>query len=279
MKDFFSTGAGKEAFGQWQSIAIGASIELEKEIVAIAKEVTKSGDISGEQEIVYSWAERNPIKSLQFIRKSTTALFAEVLGETSMSVTSAAFSMAENVAELSSRLNAYARFLPMQARWQVEYMAQNFIKPEDLESGLDDFSTIAQSTERAVDIIEQLPQLVQNERVSLLKEIDRQRISSMKDLINERMAVLDMIQTERIAIIAELRKERTGVMEELRKERVEIIKELDDLTYKALTETSSQLKEVVDHFFLCLIQVMAVVIVLGLAALFIFRRKGAVKSP
>jgi hypothetical protein len=275
MKNYFSQGSGKEAFGQWQSIALEASRQLESEIEAIAKEVTKTGDISGGQEAVNSWAEKNPIENLQFTRKSTTALFAEVLGGASLGISSAAFSMVESIIVLSNRMNAYATSIPKQARWQAEYILNKYLKREDLERGLDDFSAIAKSTERAVDIVEQTPELIQNERIALLKEINRQRIASMNDLTHERIAILDMMQAERIAVIEELRKERIAIMADVRKERIETMKDIENLATSTLSETSVHMKEVVDHFFLRLIQVLAVLVVLGFVVLLIFRRKGA----
>jgi hypothetical protein len=183
--------------------------------------------------------------------------------------------LAESIVILSNRLNAYARALPKQGRWQAEYMINEYLKRENLERGLADFSAIAKSTERAVDIVEQTPELIQNERIALLKEINRQRIASMNDLTHERIAILDMMQAERIAVIEELRKERIAIMADVRKERIETMKDIENLATSTLSETSVHMKEVVDHFFLRLIQVLAVLVVLGFVVLLIFRRKGA----
>lgn len=262
MREYFIEGAGKDAFGDWQAIAVDASELLESEIIAIAREVTSSGDISKGQDLVNSWASENPIESPLFIRRSTTELFASVMGETKFSLSSTVFTVAESIIFISNRMNSYLDFLPKQGRWQVEYLTSKFVQREDIDAGLENFSSIAGSTERAVDMTEKIPEIIQNERIALLREINRQRVATLNELKNERMVILDSMQKERIA-----------VLEALREERIETLKAFEDMTSEAIDESSVRMMELMDHFFLRVIQVMAVLLILGFVALLILRKK------
>lgn len=262
MREYFIEGAGKDAFGDWQTIAVDASELLESEIIAIAKKVTRSGDISKGQDFVDFWASENPIESPLFTRRSTTELFASVMAETKFSLSSTVFTVAESIIFISNRMNSYLDFLPKQGRWQVEFLTNKLVQHEDIDTGLENFSSMAGSTERAVDMAEQVPEIIQNERIALLKEMDRQRIATLDELKNERMAILDSMQKERIA-----------VLEALREERIETLKAFEDMTSKAIDESSAHIKELMDHFFLRVIQVLAVLVILGFVALLILRKK------
>lgn len=119
---------------------------------------------------------------------------------------------------------------------------------------------------QVVNIAEKTPQLIENEHISLMIEMDRQRIATMAQLTNERLAVLEMIQEERIAVIDALREERIATM-----------KAFGNMTAKAIEESTSQMKALMDHFFLRLIQILAILVLLGFIALF-FRKRSHTKN-
>jgi hypothetical protein len=56
------------------------------------------------------------------------------------------------------------------------------------------------------------------------------------------------------------------------------MKTFEDMTANAIEESTSQMKVLMDHFFLRFIQVLAVVGVLGFIALLIMRRKSNPKQ-
>jgi hypothetical protein len=51
------------------------------------------------------------------------------------------------------------------------------------------------------------------------------------------------------------------------------MKTFEDMTANAIAESTTQMNALMDHFFLRLIQVLAVLVVLGFIALLIFRKR------
>lgn len=57
------------------------------------------------------------------------------------------------------------------------------------------------------------------------------------------------------------------------------MKAFEDMAANAIEESTNQMKELMDHFFLRLIQVLAVLVVLGFVALLIFRKRSNQSHP
>ena len=81
MGDFFTTGAGRDAFGPLQSIAVEASEALERAVGEVIASVTVSGDAPWGERTVRAWADSHPITSMEFLRETTASEFADVLGQ------------------------------------------------------------------------------------------------------------------------------------------------------------------------------------------------------
>jgi hypothetical protein len=73
MRHFFTTGAGRNAFGPLQSIAVEASEALERAVGEVVASVTVSGDAPEGEQIVRAWEDSHPITSMEFLRETTAS--------------------------------------------------------------------------------------------------------------------------------------------------------------------------------------------------------------
>jgi hypothetical protein len=257
MKLYFEKGRGKDLFGEFQGVAVQASDTLYKDLIGIGRNLTPGRDISEGLKLIEDFAEQNPISSSYFIRRSTIPLIYNIQNITNVSFKSLAEGMAQSLDELSTRLNAYTEILPKQARWQAEYLLNNALTNPELTGRLD---SLAYLLERSVLVVESTPEL-----------IDDQRSTLMRELRGERIAVLQAISQERIAVLEEIRKERAIVMQELSDEitiqRDASFKELNSLTGQSIDQSFNNLENIVDTIFwrtVVLLFIFLVIIVIGI---------------
>ena len=136
-------------------------------------------------------------------------------------------------------------------------MLNNELTKLELTGRLDSLTHLL---ERSVVVVESTPEL-----------IDDQRSTLMKELRGERIAVLQAIQQERIAVLDEIRKERAIVMQELSDEitiqREASFKELNSLTGQSIDQSFNNLENIVDTIFwrtVVLLFIFLVVIGIGI---------------
>lgn len=257
MKIYYEKGTGKDLFGEFQDIAVRASDSLYKDLMEIARNLVPDRDISAGIKMIEDFAEQNPINSSYFIRRSTIPLMSNIQKAEKVSFKSLAEGMAQSLDELSTRINAYTEILPKQVRWQAEYLLNNALTNPELTGRLDSLTYLL---ERSVLVVESTPEL-----------IDDQRSTLMQELRAERIAVLQAIKQERIAVLDEIRKERAIVMQllsdEITLQREASFQELNSLTGQSIDLSFNNLENIVDTIFwrtVVLLFILLVVIVIGI---------------
>lgn len=257
MKLYYEKGAGKDLFGEFQGIAIRASDALYKHLMEIGRDLAPDRDISEGVKLIEDFAEQNPINSSYFIRRSTLPLMSSIQEVEKVSFKSLAEGMAQSLDELSTRINAYTEILPKQVRWQAEYLLNNALTNPELTGRLDSLTYLL---ERSVLVVESTPEL-----------IDEQRSTLMKELRGERIAVLQAIKQERIVVLDEIRKERAIVMQllsdEITLQREASFQELNSLTGQSIDLSFNNIENIVDTIFwrtVVLLFIFLVVIVIGI---------------
>jgi hypothetical protein len=257
MKLYFEKGAGKDLFGEFQGIAIRASDALYKDLMEIANNLTPGRNISEGIKLIEDFAEQNPINSSYFIRRSTLPLMVSIQEVEKVSFKSLAEGMAQSLDELSTRINAYTEILPKQVRWQAEYLLNNALNNPELTGRLDSLTYLL---ERSVLVVESTPEL-----------IDEQRSTLMQELRGERIAVLQAIRQERIAVLDEISKERAIVMQllsdEITLQREASFQELNSLAGQSIDLSFNNLENIVDTIFwrtVVLLFIFLVVVVIGI---------------
>lgn len=266
MVQYFTVGAGKEAFGEWQPIAIDVSRRLEAKAIEIVSAFTGKPDVPKGRELVDDWVAKHPIKSPLFTRESALVVLPEAIEEHKRGTLDAVGSLEENVRNLSNRLPIYLEHLPRQARWEAELLVHDMGGTEGIEGALENFGTLVESVERAVAVVERVPEIVTQERNVALKTIQKEREALIEAIGEERVATIDELRKERIAILDAIRQERIAALEALRQERMATMKELEAITIKAIKESSTPMEGFVDRVF----QRLTPLVVAFVAALFVF---------
>lgn len=178
MYNFFETGAGAQAFGKWQSIAIDGLEKYSLELDKTMRDLTVSGDITVTQEGIQVWADENPMEDFYFQRASTAAVFDTLLYDERRGLFDATGLIADGMSDLSGRMNILMEYMPRQARWQAEYLL------------------LVESSKLMNTVIDSL----QFQLNALLDSIDMQRIATLVHLQNERIILTDFLDAERIVL-------------------------------------------------------------------------------
>ena len=174
-----------------------------------------------------------------------------------VSFKSLAEGMAQSLDELSTRINAYTEILPKQARWQAEYLLSNALTNPELTGRLDSLTYLL---ERSVLVVESTPELIDDQRSTLMKELKGERITILHAIKEERMAVLDEIIKERAIVMQQL-------SDEITLQREASFKELNSLTVQSIDLSFNNLENIVDTIFwrtVVLLFIFLVVIVVGI---------------
>ncbi|UCH85370.1 MAG: hypothetical protein JSW50_06700 [Candidatus Latescibacterota bacterium] len=242
MTQYLSEGAGKDLFGEWQPIAIEASKQLETDVIAIGMLAARD-DMTDGIEFIAGWVEKYPITSPTFTRESTIAHWAAYTAEEGKGGFAAIASFEESLSDLSERMRIYGAHIPRLAQWQAELLFAEISDRQDVTQFKDDVSSVEQSVQDVRDVFVDFPGIIEQERVALFKELDI-RIARLTELLEkERMTIMDGATDERIA-----------VLDALHKERVDVMSEISELMQATMTESRRPLTEVIDHFFLRLVQ-------------------------
>jgi hypothetical protein len=228
MQDFFSSGAGAEAFGPFQAEVVAVCNGLVERILMIRDSVRTGDDAmsSTESEIIEPWIAAHPIADFSFNRESAIAPFSKYAREGASTFQSVS-NINEQITLLTNMLRMALANMPKQVQWEAALILQELAKPEEIAGLLADVGRITDAVERAVDVAEQVPDLVQEEREVVLREMDRQRTLLVDVLASERQAVLEAISKERTEILLAVDFEREQVLKTIADERAKVIENVD----------------------------------------------------
>lgn len=231
MRDYFARGAGADAFGDRQGIALEVSDSMEKELVAIAALALGEAGVALAREDVYAWARDHAVRSHFFIRDSVIPLVAEVMAGGKKGWTAGFESLEESVQELRMRLTIYTDIIPRQVHWQLELASIGLMEVNDIQAAFKDISELGVGLDRM--------------ETSLGGGFER-TAASIDDVDNSISGGFDRLGDQ---IVGGIRNERlealAGLSSDMEPVLANLSKILDDgaLTYEART------KAVVDYIF------------------------------
>ncbi len=260
MRDFFTTGAGRDAFGPLQSIAVEASEALERAVGEVIASVTVSGDAPWGERTVRAWADSHPITSMEFLRETTASEFADVLGQDQAGGLAVLGNLAMQATDLSERLKYYAAAMPKQIRWQSELVLLELLDEADIKEFLGNVESIDRSALRLADFADTVPALVGDQAAFAIDALSDELLASLREVDRQRIETLDALTRERIA-----------VMEQLDNERIAMMEQLAALADSTIRRTPGTLNDVVDHAFVRALQLLALLLVGVLLAAFLIR--------
>jgi hypothetical protein len=274
MRDYFTSGAGRDLFGEHQYLAIEAVQFLEKEI-------QRARDLTGQKvdpeldTAVIQFAADYPLDNPYFFRRSALERLAKYMGEDRVSGLQAVGSMTELMNDLSQRLNVYAELLPRAGRWQAELMLADLSDPERSAIYLEILNQL-EAMETLNAFLLNAPNLVDEQRDILLEAVDRQRIAF-------EAALERYVAGATGEILAGLTPEREAAMADLERilhaEIGDAVTRLDGSISQAVVDIDGALVRAVDQLFVRLLQLVAIVGVVVALVVLLLRRGSSPREP
>lgn len=230
---YFTSGDGSSAFEEQQGTAVVTSRKLEAVIREMAETVVTGGRFDQLAERVDRWVEEHPIEGDMFIRPSARADLASLVPEQQTGGLQAVGSIEETFRDLNDRLTILTVQVPDEARWQAEYLT-NALFEERFQEPAD---SLAASLEDITSFFDDFDNVLESQTATLLTGIEQERI-----------AIFEMIEERGGDALAAIETERTA-----------ILTAIEEQVAAATTKLDQVGRGLIDHFFVRLIEVLAVV--------------------
>ena len=166
------------------------------------------------RETVERWAREHPIVGPISSRPSIRPeLLRLAEGGLDTSVFQVMADLPATVADLATRLDIYAAYLPKAARWQAELMADDLAGRAEMQRMLATFGSVERLAERTNGRLspeglrgafDDAGGRIRAERVAALASIDEQRVETLAYLTRERTAAVADIDRQREALARQL---------------------------------------------------------------------------
>ena len=195
-----------------------------------------------------------------------------------------------DMSDLNARLTTIASHLPKQSHWQALLILEDYLDSEEADALVGGLTEFPGSLDRVALALERLDDLVATERAMVLEAVrvehlaaqefvDETLTRTLEYLTRERLAILEAAQAERVAVLQEIHQERIDTIQVLQQERETILAELNATADRLADRSVNIMDRTIDHFFLRLIQILAVLLavagVVTLVALRFMTRRSA----
>jgi len=265
MEEFFTNGAGRELFGDSQSIAIEESRLLSTEVRLLALSVIGAERLEEVRPRLEAWLAENPFHDISFGRRTVAASASSITAANSSRDALASVGQIEDlVRDLSDRLAIYAEQIPEIARWHAELLtmdiSQNEIAPlwEDIESIDASAASLDIEIQALRRFVESTPDLIASERVVILEAIERDLETALVDVDRQRVATLSAVTVEREAILAEIEVLRETVTRDLEQALVDVLSDAEALVERQAATLMVEAEGLVDLIFWRLLVLVAI---------------------
>lgn len=251
---FFETPEYCRRFGEWRSVALAASKQIESEVRDIVQGIKRDGDLSASQTYVEEWAKAHPVKGDFLRRRSMLDKLAEALAAENLGAMARLGRLSEDMSDLAMRASLLNEMLPKQVRWQTELVMYDMGLPEIQDTALETLPRAMDLAERGVVVAESMPQLVRAERKAILEATHEEIARPLHKITEERTAILaavdlhlermtQLVSAERQAVLAGVHDETTRVIELVREEREVILAGMNEMVAKQWAQMRQDIPE------------------------------------
>jgi hypothetical protein len=207
--------AWREQLGSLQPRAMDAARRVRMNIEAALKAAARDSEgFERGRATVERWAREHPIVGPISSRPSIRPeLLRMAEGGLDTSVFQVMADMPGTVADLATRMDIYAAYLPKAARWQAELMADEFASRAEMQRALATLASVERLTERTNVLLspaglrgafDDAGGQIRSERIAALASIDEQRVQTLAYLTRERVAAVADIDRQRDAFARQL---------------------------------------------------------------------------
>lgn len=250
MEDYLEEGAGKDAFGPQQEIAVGAVQRMVTLTESTASSLYTDHEVYLRRTAqLQEFARAHPIEGSFLARETAITELARFSQDESAGALAAVGQATDTLADISLRLNAYITLLPKVTRWQAALAAEDMTGRDSLGATLDDVHAIGEVARRADALLTDLPGAVRDAREPLMTLLDEQRTELLAAVERERLALTGFITAEREAALAALGEERRAAMASISEERAAVLAGLDALTRRTIEDASGRARGMARNVF------------------------------
>jgi hypothetical protein len=266
LRDFLVSGAGADTLGSAQTdVRLGAT-RLADEADTLARQVTGS-DYPRYRTFVASYAQRNPLEGVDFVRPSVLA--AWTIDERDDAPLRVEGTVAQALGDLSDRVRIYGERIPTMGLWQTELAlnragfgdASYRVAFRDIDAQLQRIATLADTSPALTH------QAIAELRAALLASSDRLDASWMQ--------TLQAMHVEREALAANIATEREGITSAFDTERARVAADAERIAAHAVDTSWQELRKLVRETLLLLILLTLLVLGLPFGAGYLLGRRQA----
>ena len=239
-RQFFTEGNGKDWFGDRRECALETVETLERDAKELMATVLGQGEMDRMSEVAEKWVDDHPIEGQLFVRPTARADLASLVPEEKHGGLKAVGSMEETLRDLSDRVTILSVQTPAEVRWQAEYLVNSLFE-EQVHERID---SMVGSMSEMTDFLSTFEETLSAQTATLLAGIEEERITIFNAIDAERDAILEAVD------------EGGG----------SILSTVDARIASTTAELDKVGKGLIDHFFMRLVEVLAVV---GVAAFLI----------
>jgi hypothetical protein len=231
--DFFRDGAGKDWFTSEHGCVRRTTEHLEREAEVLAAKVVREDRLIGMTETVRSWAAEHPIEGELFVRPTARADLAEFFVVEGQGALKAVGSLEEVVRDINDRISILAVQMPVEVRWQAEYLVESLFE-EQVEGRADSILSAVGDISLFLDDFEG----------TLSKQTE---------------TLVAGIEKERIAVFEAVEEERKMILSAVEEERLTLVTAFEDRVDAATAKVEDMGRGLIDHFFDRLVSLLIVV--------------------
>jgi hypothetical protein len=260
MSAYMEQPAVKDGLGPFSEVPAEALRKMESEMEQLVRSAAPSADIDDIRRRVSTWASAHPIQAGVSGRKSADSDLIRSTYEDDLGAVSSLRALQEGLGDIAARLDSYNSYLPKQARWQAELLANDLSRDPALGMAASNFAILTKALQQSASNLDRIPQMAGNARQVAIADVDQQRLAVQSFLIGERERLADEMTEQRIGAVADLRGERLAATADLRAERqivldavhseeVGAMSDLREFSQQTLNDFDSRSRRLADHIF------------------------------
>jgi len=249
---YFGSGDGARLFGAEQAIVTARLPELSGASRTFAQRVVGERDVGIAVADIERWAKAHPVRGPSFQRESLIGDWADAFAKRGTSALATLGHADESLSEIAERLQFINETMLKQVRWNVEQVASDVFRPEDL-------GAMRSLVTSATVLTHEMPELVRAERAALVAAMQSELAASLDDVDRQRGATIAALRAELAASLRDVDRQREATIAALRAERIAALAALDGMVQQTLLRST----EMIDHAFWRLAELTAALLLGG----------------
>lgn len=290
MSAYMEQPAVKNGLGPFSQGPPEALRKMESEMEQLVRGAAPTADIEDIRRRVRTWAIEHPIQAGLSGRKSADSDLIRSTYQDDLGALASLKALQEGLGDIAARLDAYNSYLPKQARWQAELLANDLSRDPSLRAATSNFAVLSQAMQQTATNLDHIPQMAGKARQLAIADVDQQRLAAQSFLMGERERIVDEMTEQRTDAIADLRGERLAATADLRAERqivldavhteeVGAMTDLHTFSQQTLNDFDRRSRRLADHLFWRGLELILVTLSLSFIGAWILLRHFSSRTP